>query len=101
MDLSVKFRTLSSCQWLTITSLQKDRSYNIEWAENVRTPFGERILLTLTDSPYTCVKILLPSAYGDLFTEDDLNAIKEKNVFLALVYRGNSPVTDSYILEIY
>jgi hypothetical protein len=72
----------------------------MERAEKIQTRYGEAVLLTLIESPQSCVKVFLPKRYGALFTEADLTSINEKSVALALRYRGTCPTSNSYILEI-
>jgi len=79
MDLSAKFKTITSCQQIKITSLKTDTPYPIERAEKVQTKFGVAISMTLqAESPQTFVKVFLPRRYGSLFTDGDLLSINEK-----------------------
>jgi hypothetical protein len=100
MDLATKFRMASVVQTIAITSLSTDISYPIERAEQVQTRYGETLLLTIQETPNTFVKVFLPKRYGAVFTEDDIKAINEKTVCLALRYRGICPTSNSAILEI-
>jgi len=79
MDLSSKFRIISSCQHIKITALKLDTPYPIERAEMVQTKYGETILATLqAESPQTFLKVFLPRRYGVLFS-DDLRHINDKS----------------------
>jgi hypothetical protein len=98
VDPATKFRMTSSCQTVRIPSLPVDRSYPIERAEKIQTRYGEAVLLTLKESPQSCVKLFLPRRYGALFTEADLTSINEKILELALKYRGTCAASNSYIL---
>ena len=99
MDLSAKFKMITSCQQTKITSL-KNNTYPIERAVRVQTKYGEAILLTLRESSQTFVKLFLPKRYGSLFTDDNLRSINEKSISLSLKYLGTSPDSNSYMLEI-
>ena len=100
MDLSAKFKMISSCQQIKITSLRDNTPYPIERVEKVQTKYGESIILTLQESPHTFVKVFLPKRYGSLFTDNDLHSINAKSVSLNLKYIGTSPDSNSYILDI-
>lgn len=100
MDLSMKFKMTSSCQTVKISSLKTDSPYPIERAEKVHTKYGETVLLTLKESSQVYVKVFLPKRYGAQFVEDDIHSINNKTVSLALIYRGNCPTSNAYILEI-
>jgi hypothetical protein len=100
MNLSMKFKMTSSCQPSKITSLKMNTPYPIERADKLQTKFGWAILLTLPESPQTFVTVFLPKRYSAHFTESDIRSINEKFVSLALKYLGNSPQSNSFILEI-
>jgi hypothetical protein len=91
MILASNFRMTTASITVKITTLKMDSAYSIEQVEKFQTRFGEAVLLTLRESPQTYVKLFLPRRYGALFTEDDLRAINEKGVSLALRYHGNCP----------
>jgi len=100
MDLTTKFKMVTSCQPTKITSLKIGTPYPIERAESVQTKFGEAILTTLrTESPHTFVKVFLPRRYRSIFS-DDLRSINDKTVSLRLKYLGIHTASNSYILEL-
>jgi len=101
MDLSSKFRMISSCEQIKISALKQNVLYPIERAERVQTKYGETVLVTLrAESPQTFLKVFLPRRYGVLFSDEELRHINEKTVSLSLKYRGTNTATNSYILEI-
>jgi len=100
MDLTTKFKMVTSCQQTKITSLKIDTPYPIERPEKVQTKYGEAIILTLQESLHTFVKVFLPKRYGSLFTDNDLHSINVKSVSLNLKCIGISPNSNSYILDI-
>jgi len=101
MDLSAKFKMITACQQIRVTSLLEDAAYPIERAERASTKYGETILLTLRDvSSQTYVKVFLPRRYGALFSDDNLQAINEKTVALSLTYKGTNPANNAYVLEV-
>jgi len=100
MDLSAKFKMISSCQQIKIMSLGINTPYPIERTEKVQIKYGEAIVLTLQESAQTFVKVIVPRRYGSLFTDNDLCSINEKSVSLSLKYLGTNPASNSYILEI-
>jgi len=101
MDLSSKFRMISSCEQIKISALKQNVLYPIERAERVQTKYGETVLVTLrAESPQTFLKVFLPRRYGVLFSDEELRHINEKTISLSLKYRGTNTATNSYILEI-
>jgi hypothetical protein len=100
MDLASKIRMTTASNTVKITTLKMDSAYPIERVEKVQTRFGKAVLLTLRESSQTYVKVFLPRRYGALFMEEDLRAINEKSVSLALRYHSNCPESNSYILEL-
>ena len=100
MDLSSKFKMISSCEQIKIGALKQNAPYPIERAERVETKYGETLLATLrAESPQTFLKVVLPQRYGVLFSDDELRRINEKTVSLSLKYIGTNTV-NYYILEI-
>jgi hypothetical protein len=69
MELATKFRMTSSSQTVKIPSLMVERPYSMERAEKIQTRYSEAVLLTLKESPKSCVKVFLPRRYGALFRE--------------------------------
>jgi hypothetical protein len=101
MDLTAKFKMISSCQQTKITSLKIDTPYPIQHAERVVTKYGEAILLTLlAQSPQTFLKVFLPRRYGTLLNDADLCSINDKTISLSLKYLGTNTTTNSYVLEL-
>ena len=52
------------------------------------------------DSPTSSVKVFLPRRYGDVVSEEDLEAVNSQRVALLLIYKGTCPRSNSYILEL-
>jgi len=101
MDLTKKFKMVTSCQPTKITCLKIGTPYPIDRAERVQTKFGEAILTTLrAESPHTFVKVFLPRRYGSIFSDDDLRSINDKTISLSLKYLGIHTASNSYILEL-
>jgi len=101
MDLTTKFKMVTSCQPTKFTSLRIGTPYPTERAERVQTKYGEAILMTLrAESPHTFVKVFLPGHYGSQFSDDDLRSINDKTISLSLKYLGTDTASNSYILDI-
>jgi hypothetical protein len=98
MDLVEKFKMVSSCQTVKISSLTKDKPYLIEHVERIQTRYGEAILLTLRESPASFVKIFLPKRYGVQFSEDNISSINERSFTLSNI--RPLALIRSYILEL-
>jgi len=65
MDLTTKFKMVSSCQQTEITSLKTDTPYPIERAESVFTKYGEAILMTTSRIPPDIRESVFTSALWD------------------------------------
>ena len=101
MDLSSKFKMLSSCEQINIGALKQNVPYPIERAERVQTKYGETVLATLrAESPQAFLKVFLPRRYGVLFSDEELQRINEKTLSLSLKYLGTHASTNSYMLEL-
>jgi len=101
MDLVTKFKMVTACQHIKITSLKIDMPYPIERAEKVQTKYGKAILMTLrAESSQTFVKVFLPRRYGTLSSDDDLCSNNKKTISLSLKYLGTNTTSNSYILEL-
>ena len=54
-------------------------------AERVTTRYGQSVLVAIMDSPRSSVKLFLPRCYGDVVSDDDLEAINTQRVALLLL----------------
>jgi len=52
------------------------------------------------DSPSSSVKVFLLRRYGDVVSDEDLEAINTQRVALLLMYKGTRSRYNSYILEL-
>ena len=77
-----------------------DRAYPIVHAERITTRYGQSVLVAIMDSPSSSVKVFLPRRYGDVVSDEDLEAINTQRVALLLMYRGTCPRSNSYILQL-
>jgi len=101
MDLSSKFKMISSREQIKIGALKQNTPYPIERAERVQNKYGETVLTTLrAESPQTFLKVFLPRRYGVLFSDEELRHINEKTLSLSLKFLGTNTTTNSYILEL-
>ena len=60
-------------------------------AERINTRNGQSVLVAVMDSPTSSVKVSLPRRYGDVVSEEDLEAINSQRVALLLNYKGRVP----------
>jgi hypothetical protein len=100
MELDRKFEIATSCRSVSLGSLEPDRAYPIVRAERIHTRYGQSVLVGIMDSPTSSVKIFLPRRYGDVLSDEDLEAINTQRVDLLLVYKGTCARSNSYILEL-
>jgi len=68
-------------------------------AERINTRYVQSFLVAVMDSPSSSVKVFLPRRYGDVVSDEDLEAINSQRVAL-LIYKGTCPRSNSYILEL-
>ena len=99
MELERKFEIATSCRSVSLGSLEHDREYPIVHAERINTCYGRSVLVAIMDSPTSSAKIFLPRRYGDVVSEEELEAINSQRVALLLIYKGTCPRSNSYILE--
>ena len=52
------------------------------------------------DSPTSYVKVFLLRPFGDVVSDEDLEAINTQRVALLLAYKGTCARSNSYILEL-
>ena len=52
------------------------------------------------DSPSSSVKVFLLRRYGDVVSDEELEAINTQRVALLMVYKGTCARSNSYILEL-
>ena len=100
MEFDRKFEIATSCRSVSLESLEPDRAYPIVHAERINTCYGQSILVAIMDSPTSSVKVFLPRRYGDVVSEEDLEAINSQRVALLLIYNGTCPRSNSYILKL-
>jgi hypothetical protein len=91
MELDRKFEIATSCRSVSLGSLESDRAYPIVRAECINTRYGHSVLVAIMDSPTSSVKIFLPRGYGDVVSEEYLEAINSQPVALLLIYKRTCP----------
>ena len=99
MELDRKFEIATSLS-VSLGSLEPDREYPVVYAERINTRNGQSFLVAIMDSTTSSVKVFLPRRYGDLVSDEDLEAINTQRVALFLVYKGTCARSNSYILEL-
>jgi hypothetical protein len=100
MELDRKFEIAKSCRSVSLGSLEPDRAYPIVHAERINTRHLQSVLVAIMDSPSSSVKIFVPKRYGDVVSEEDLEAVSSQRVGLLLLYKGPCPRYNSYTLEL-
>ena len=88
MELGGKFEIATSCRSFSLGSLEPDHPYPFVHAERINTRYVQRVLLAILDSRTTSVKVFLPRRYGDVVSDEDLEAINSKREPLYLIYKG-------------
>ena len=85
---------------ISINSLIMNRPYPIVQAKRVNTMYGPTVLLSLRDSNEKLVQIFLPKRYANVVTDEDMEKINSRSMYLNLVYKGICELTRSYLLAI-
>ena len=99
MDLAKRFEEATSSTSFNISSLVMNRLYPIVCAKRINTKFGSTVLLSIRDSNEN-VQIFLPKRYSDIVSDNDMEKINSKAVYLNLVYKGICDTSKSYLLAI-
>jgi hypothetical protein len=100
MELDLKFEIATSCRSVILGHLEPDRAYPIFLAEGIHTRYGQSVLVGIMDSPSSSVKVFLLRRYGDVVSDEELEAINTQRVALLMVYKGTCARSNSYILEL-
>ena len=101
MDLCEKFRDAAvPLAAVSLSSLYIDMRYPVLEAERVEKKYWQSIRLTIREGEDNSIKVFLSRRYSDVFTDDDVVAIKGKNVQYYLTYKGKSSTSNSFILQI-
>ena len=99
MEIDRKFDIAPSCRSVSLGSLEPDHQYPTLYDERINTRYGHSVLLGILDSPTSSVKVFRPRRYGDVISDEDLQAINSKRVAVCLIYNGTCPRSNSYTLE--
>jgi len=74
--------------------------YPIIHTKRVSTKYGPTVLLSLRDSDEKLVQIFLLKRHANLVTDEDMENINSRSIYLNLVYKGICELTRSYLLAI-
>jgi len=85
---------------ICINSLIMNRPYPIVHAKRVNTKYGSTLLLSIRDSDEKLVQIFLPKRYANVVTDEDMEKINSRSIYLNLVNKGICELTRSYPLVI-
>jgi len=83
-----------------ISSLILNRPYPIVHAKRINTKYGPTVLLSIRDVDEKIVDIFLPKRYANVVTDEDLENINCRSLYLNLVYKGLCESSNSYLLAI-
>ena len=100
MEHDRKFEIATSCLSVWLGSLESDLGYPLVHAERLKTRNGQSVLVAIMDSPSSSVKGFPPRRYGDVVSDEDLEAINTQRVALLLLYKGKCPRSNSYFVEL-
>jgi len=85
-----KFKMASSARLVSAMSLVVGRRYPILGGERAVTRFGPTIILRLSESQNSIIKICLPKRYMEVITDDDLNTLNTGPETYDLISEGMS-----------
>ena len=100
MELAQRFEEVTSSTSVNISSLVINRLYPIVHAKRINTKYVPIVLLSIWDSDEKLVRIFLPKRYASVVSDDDIEKIHSKSVYLNLVFNGSCETERSYLLAI-
>ena len=100
MEFDRKFENDTSCRSISLGSLEPDRAYSIVHAKCINTRCEHSVLVAIIDSPSSSVNVFLSRCYGDVVSDEDLEAINSQHVALLPIHMGTCPRSNSYILDL-
>jgi len=77
------------------------QEYPVVHAERVNTRHVRSVLLAIIENSNNSVKVFLPSRYGEVVSDVDIEDINSHRVLLYLIYKGTCSKSNSYVLEIH
>jgi len=99
MDLVKKFEVTTGSASVNISTLILNRPYPIVRAKHI-TKFGSTVLLSIQDTAEHIVQIFLLRRYASVVSDEDMDKINSRSIYLNLVYKGMCERTKSYLLAI-
>ena len=85
MDLAKRFEEATTTASVNISSLILNRPYPMVHAKRINTKYGPTVLLSIRDVAENIVYIFLPKPYANVVTDEDLENINSRSVYLNLV----------------
>jgi len=85
---------------ISIISLVINRLYPIVHPKRVCTKYVPNVLLSLRDSDEKLLQIFLPKRYANIVSDEDMELINFRTVYLNLVLKGICELTRYYLLAI-
>ena len=80
MDLSKRFEEATAYASGNVNTLEPHELYPIIRAKGIPSKYGRTIVLTLLIAETNIVQVFLPKRYGDVVSDDDIDAINSKAV---------------------
>jgi len=100
MELATGFEEATSSTSVNISSLVINRLYPTVDAKRINTKYGPSVLLSIRDSDEKLLQIFLPKRYANVVSDEDMEKINSRSVYLILVYKVICETTRSYLLAI-
>ena len=89
----------------SVSELDVNRKYRILGAKRLTTRFGATVIHTVKCEDAASAQIFLPTRYGDVFTDTDLEQFNSNALFLHLIYTHvplkSLPVGNNGVLRIF
>jgi len=100
MDPAKRFEEATAYTSVNLSSLEINKLYPFVHAQRITAKYGPTVLLWIRVSETRTVQVFLPKQYSAVISDDDMDKINSKAVYLYLVYKGKCETSKSYLLTI-
>ena len=88
MNLEKRFEEASATASVNISSLVLNRPYPTVHAKRINTKYGPTVPQSVRDVDEKVFDIFLPKRYANVVSDEDLENLNSRSVYLNLVHKG-------------